>query len=66
MIIVCPFQLRIFYDAFGPVCSNLQHGDRRREGMEFGATKTYKIHFNLFGDVLILTVGMAGGRKKEY
>lgn len=57
VILVCPFQLRIFCDALGPVCSSLQHGDRRREGIEFGATKTYKIRFNLFGNVLVLTEG---------
>lgn len=28
------------FSALGPVCSSLQHGDRRREGIEFGATKT--------------------------
>lgn len=66
MILVCPFQLRIFCDAFGPVCSSLQHGDRRREGIKFGATKTYKIRFNLFGDVLVLSVRGSGGREKEY
>lgn len=63
MVLVCPFQLRIFCDALGPVCSSLQHGDRRREGIEFGATKTSKIRFNLFGDVLVLTVGTGGGKR---
>lgn len=63
MILVCPFQLIIFSDALGPVCSSLQHGDRRREGIEFGATKTYKIRFNLFEDVLVLTVGTGGGKR---
>lgn len=60
MILLCPFQLRIFCDALGPVCSSLQHGDRRREGIEFGATKTYEIRFNLFGNVLVLTVRGGG------
>lgn len=63
MILVCLFQLRIFCHVLGPVCSSLQHGDRRREGIEFGATKTYKIRFNLFKDVVVLTVGMEGEGK---
>lgn len=63
MILVCPFQLTILCDALGPVCFSLQHGDRRREGIEFGATKTYKICFNLFGDMMVLTVGMRGGKR---
>lgn len=34
-----PIFAKPFY-ALGPVCSSLQRGDRRREGIEFGATKT--------------------------